>query len=323
VAPNRRVKEPSHASDDSLTPIGDAAVMSPLLIAGSLTPPNVGLLSAARGLGVQARLLPPETAEKRARLDEIVLGRVDVLAGLDGVEPGLESLRRLEAAGLCVLNRADAVLAAHDKLETARRLHEAGLPHPSTIHVRPGDDLPGFDRPVVLKPRFGSWGTDVVRCRSDAELEQAFTELSRRHWFQTHGVLVQDLIVPPPVADLRVLVAGGTVAGAISRHAAPGEWRTNVALGGTRWPAIPSADARDLAVAAAAAIDADLVGVDLLPTDHGYTILELNGCVDFNADYSLPGREVFEAAIEPLVLPFVVELERLAERREDELPLFR
>ncbi|MGH3050090.1 MAG: ATP-grasp domain-containing protein, partial [Gaiellaceae bacterium] len=198
----------------------------PLLIAGRLTPPNVRLLEAARGLGAQARLLPPETAERRARPGETVLGRVDVRQGLDGVEPGLESLRRLELAGAEVLNRADALLAAHDKLETAKRLHRCGLPHPRTVHVPPGNGLPVLDTPVVLKPRFGSWGTDVVRCDSPAELRRAFTHLSRRSWFRAHGLLAQEL-VPPPGADLRVLVACGEVVGAISRRAAPGEWRTN------------------------------------------------------------------------------------------------
>ncbi len=292
----------------------------PLLIAGRLTPPNVGLLAAARELGVEARLLPPELAARRARANEIVLGRVDVLSSLDGVEPGLDSLRRLEELGFCVLNPADAILAAHDKLVTAERLRRHGLPHPHTVHVPPGGRLPEVEPPVVLKPRFGSWGTDVVRCDTDAELRCEFARLTGRHWFAEHGILVQELL-PPPRADLRVLVACGEVAGAISRVAAPGEWRTNVALGGTRRQVVPSTDARELAVAAARAIGADLVGVDLLPTADGYVVIELNGCVDFNADYSLPGQDVFDSVVEPIVFPYVAELAQQLRRREDELPV--
>jgi RimK family alpha-L-glutamate ligase len=294
----------------------------PLLVVGRLTPPNIGLLSAARQLGVQARLLPPETAERRARPNEIVLGRIDVSRGLDGVEPGLDSLRKLEQAGFCVLNRADAVLAAHDKLETARRLRRHGLPHPQTVHVRPGGELPEIEPPVVLKPRFGSWGVDVVRCVTRRELRRAFARLRKRRWFRAHGMLVQEL-VPPPGADLRVLVADGTVVGAISRHAAPGEWRTNISLGGTRHRTIPSPEARALAVAAADAIGADLVGVDLLPTPKGYVVLELNGCVDFTDEYSLPGGDVFDDAIEPLLFPFVAELAQQHPLPEDDPLLVR
>ena len=74
------------------------------------------------------------------------------------------------------------------------------------------------------------------------------------------GALVQELI-PPCGRDLRVLVAGGRVVGAIQRVAAPGEWRTNVALGGHRVAVSePSADACELALLAAEARDADLVG---------------------------------------------------------------
>jgi RimK family alpha-L-glutamate ligase len=284
----------------------------PLLVAGDLTPPNVALLDAAREMGVQARLLPPATVARRARRHDVVLGRVDVLPALDGVEPGLESLAHLEASGMRVLNRADALLAAHDKLETAKRLLEHGLPHPRTWHIPPGGDptMHDPDLPVVLKPRFGSRGADVMRCESHRELGRAFSKLSKRGWFEKHGVLLQELL-PPPGADLRLVVACGEVIGAISRHAAPGEWRTNVAVGGARRPAIPSFDACRLAVQAAAAIGADLVGVDLLPTRSGYVVLELNGCVDFTEDYSRPGGDVFADAVERLLFPAVAELERL------------
>jgi glutathione synthase/RimK-type ligase-like ATP-grasp enzyme len=85
------------------------------------------------------------------------------------------------------------------------------------------------------------------------------------------------------------------VVGAVSRHAAPGEWRTNIALGGRRVPAAPAREARELAVAAAEAVGGDLVGVDLLPCgDGGWTVLEVNGAADFTAAYSL-GEEVFSA----------------------------
>jgi RimK family alpha-L-glutamate ligase len=288
-----------------------------LLVAGRLTPPNVALLDAARERGVRARLLPPDLAARRARPGETVLGRVDVRPSLDGVEPGLEALRRLERGGFEVLNRPDALLAAHDKLETARCLGRAGIPHPRTLFVPPGGEAPPFRGPVVLKPRFGSWGVDVVRCETPRELRRELARLSRRPWFRSDGLLVQELL-PPPGADLRVLVACGEVVGAISRRAAPGEWRTNVALGGTREPAAVDAAARGLALAAADAIGADLVGVDLLPVAGGYVVLELNGCVDFTADYSLGGGDVFEAAVSALLFPHVADLARRVRSREDE-----
>jgi glutathione synthase/RimK-type ligase-like ATP-grasp enzyme len=106
--------------------------------------------------------------------------------------------------------------------------------------------------------------------------------------------------VPPVGHDLRVVVAGGRVVGAARRFAAPGEWRTNVALGGHSEPADPPAAACELALEAAATVGADLVGVDLLPDGAGYVVIELNGAVDFLPHYA-PGRDVFADAVDALL----------------------
>jgi glutathione synthase/RimK-type ligase-like ATP-grasp enzyme len=156
--------------------------------------------------------------------------------------------------------------------------------------------------PLVLKPRFGSWGADVVRCDSRTELEQCLRLLRGRSWFAHQGVLVQEL-VPPRGHDLRLIVAGGRVVGAIRRRARPGDWRTNISLGGTPRPVVPPAAACLLAVAAASVLGADLVGVDRLPDGDRFTVIELNGAVDFDdPEYSTPRTNVYAAAAEALGL---------------------
>ena len=111
-------------------------------------------------------------------------------------------------------------------------------------------------------------------------------DISTRPWFRRRGALVQTL-VPPACYDVRVLVAGGEVVGAEERVAAPEEWRTNISLGGTHRRARVTPAARMLARAATAAVGADLAGVDLLPTDDGYVVIEVNGAVDFTSAYAL------------------------------------
>lgn len=153
----------------------------------------------------------------------------------------------------------------------------------------------GFVFPVVVKPRFGSWGRDVVLCRSERQLRRWLKRLRKRAWFRHQGALVQQL-VPPRGFDLRLVVASGEIVGAVNRVAARGEWRTNIALGASRQPAAPTPEACALAQAAAAAVGGDLVGVDLLPLANGaYVVLEVNGAVDFTSDYSLGSEDVFEA----------------------------
>jgi [lysine-biosynthesis-protein LysW]--L-2-aminoadipate ligase len=209
-------------------------------------------------------------------------------------------LARLATEGVRVLNDLPTLLTTHDKLKTSKVLAASGLPHPRTAHLE-GTDAPlPFVPPFVVKPRFGSWGRDVVRCLDRAEATIELERLAQRTWFKRQGALVQEL-VPPPGRDLRIVVAAGEVVGAIQRIAAHGEWRTNVALGGVRRPVSPPTAARELALAAAAAAECDLVGVDLLPTpDGGWVVLELNGAVEFTEEYSLD-RDVFVAAAEALV----------------------
>lgn len=248
------------------------------------TETNIGLVGARPGGGIAARLTP---AEALATLEpgDVALGRLDIRADVAGVEPGLWALGRLAARGVVVLNPPSTLLTAHDKLLTARELGRFGVPHPRTRLHLPGDEPPEVGVPLVLKPRYGSWGRDVYRCADREQLEAALADVEGRHWFAAQGALLQDL-VPPLGYDLRVLVAGGEVIGSIRRRAAAGEWRTNVALGGTREPATAPTEACELARAAAAASGASLVGVDMLPSEGGWVVLELNGAVDFTPAYA-------------------------------------
>lgn len=275
-------------------------------ILGSPTLTNEFLARELLARGIEARVLWPREAVELLRPGDVALVRLDVLPSLDGVEPGVELVPELERRGARVLNRPEALLAAHDKLETARLLAAAGLPHPRTRHVPAEGALPELGFPLVLKPRYGSWGADVFRCATPEDLDWALEVARRRPWFRRHGALAQ-AFVPHGGRDLRVVVAGGCVVGAAVRVAASGEWRTNLALGGRLEPALPPVRARAVASAAARAIGADLVGVDLLPDgEGGYVVLELNGAVDFDGRYELPARDLYSE------LASALELEGLA-----------
>jgi len=257
---------------------------------------NVALAGAAASLGLPASVLPPRDSLRNLEPGDVALGRLDVREDLDGIETGTEHLERCAASGVNVLNPPCALVAAHDKLLTARALRRAGLPHPRTWLIAEGAPTPAPELPVVLKPRFGSWGRDVVLCRTADEVEDALAELTRRSWFREHGVLAQE-VVPPLGWDLRIVVAGGRVVGAARRTAGAGEWRTNVSLGGRSEPVDPPPLARTLALSAAAAVRGDLVGVDLLPTRAAFVISEINGAVDFRPQYAVDFTDVYTDAV--------------------------
>jgi [lysine-biosynthesis-protein LysW]--L-2-aminoadipate ligase len=267
------------------------------LIAQRETETNLGL-AAARVTGIQVSLLRPARALVELERGDVAVGRLDVLPSIDGVEPGFWALGELQRRGVTVLNDSLALSNCHDKLATARALEAAGLPHPRTTYLAHGFPLPDLTPPIVVKPRLGSWGRDVALCTSDGDLQEHLSGIRSKLWFVSTGAVVQEL-VPPLGYDVRILVAGGQVLGAVRRVAADGEWRTNVALGATRRAIEPPADAAALALAAADALEADLVGVDLLPVEDGWTILEVNGAVDFNALYR-PWDDVFAAVIDAL-----------------------
>jgi RimK family alpha-L-glutamate ligase len=267
------------------------------LVVGSPSETNFALGSALAQRGFASAIASPREAAEAEPVD-LVLGRIDVLPTLDGVEPGLWVLSRLEQRGGIVLNSAASLLAAHDKLATAILLARAGIPHPRTSHLFAATLPRRLAPPYVVKPRFGSWGQDVFRCESKAKLLDLLGELSQRSWFRAHGALVQELL-PAEGCDLRVVVAGGSVVGAVARVASAGEWRTNVALGATRLPASPSEEIAALALRAVRALGLDLAGVDiLLDAQSRPVVLEVNGCVDFNEAYA---RDVFTTVAAALV----------------------
>jgi RimK family alpha-L-glutamate ligase len=151
-------------------------------------------------------------------------------------------------------------------------------------------------RDVILKPIFGSMGHGLVRL---SDPDAAFRVL--RSLEQIRPVFYLQRAVNHGGRDIRVFVVGGRVIGAIERWAPDGDWRTNVARGGSARPFALSVEWARLAIRAAAAVGADYAGVDLLPSDEdGVFVLEVNAIPGWQGLQRATGIDVAAAIVEHL-----------------------
>jgi [lysine-biosynthesis-protein LysW]--L-2-aminoadipate ligase len=168
------------------------------------------------------------------------------------------------------------------------------VPTPRTaLALTPQAALTALDSigyPAVLKPLVGSWGRLVVQLPDPVAAESVLEYAGALPGPQSHLAYVQELIDKPD-RDIRVIVIGGQVAGAIYRT---GEaLRTNVALGGQALPCEVTAEIEKLSLEAATAVGADIAGVDLIEDRDGrLLVLEVNHRVEFSGFQSVLGDRV-------------------------------
>ncbi len=258
------------------------------------------LLRAAAGLSIRLHAVPfPTIAAGVGRAGRTIRAGEFDLAASDGVlirmmPPGsleqvvfrMDALHTLESMGIPVWNPPRAVEAAVDKYLSLARIEAAGLPVPPTwVGESSADAMAAFEslgRDVILKPLFGSEGRGLTRLTDAETASRVFRAIER-----IGGVLYLQEFLPNPGHDLRVFVLNGRALGAIRRQAAEGEWRANVAQGGRAVAVELDERAASLAIRAAEAVGAKVCGVDLLPEDRGWVVIEVN---------AVPGWKAFSAA---------------------------
>ncbi len=203
-----------------------------------------------------------------------------------------EIYRALEEAGTLVVNRLGPLLAAQDKFRTSWLLTRAGVPTPPAVVAQtPGAAESALValHDAVAKPIAGSLGDGVERLRADPAGRLAVREKVARD----HGVYLQ-AYVPHPGRDLRVFVVGGVARAAIARTAPPGEWRTNVAVGGGVESFACPAGVRAVAEAAASVLGLDYAGVDLVLGPEGPMVIEVNGNPSWQGIQEATGMDMAE-----------------------------
>jgi len=195
------------------------------------------------------------------------------------------------------MNSPRAIERTVDKFYTSALLREAGLPVPETVVCeRAADAVDAVRRmgDTIIKPIFGSMGHGLVRV-GDAELAwRAVRALE-----QMRSVFYIQRAIDHGGRDVRLFVIGGQVVGAIERTAPAGDWRTNVARGGTAQPIEAPFEWRDYAIKATRAVGADYAGVDILESRTGEPfVLEVNGIPGWQGLQAATGVDVAAAIVE-------------------------
>ena len=202
----------------------------------------------------------------------------------------LSVLRQFERLNVPTLPNSNAIEQSKDKMYANQILAQAGLPIPKTMLTRFPckaelvEKVVGF--PCVLKVVTGSHGEGVYLCENAKQFED-LSELVSLIDFKA-SMIIQEYIAHSEGRDLRVIVIGGRVVGAMQRTATDGSFKANISRGGEGTPYEVDDEMEMLSVQVAKVLDLDIAGVDLLFHPDGYKICEAN---------SSPGFKGFEKAL--------------------------
>jgi RimK family alpha-L-glutamate ligase len=235
--------------------------------------------------------------------DGAPLGALDLLivrglprGSLEQVIFRMNALHVLAEQGVRCVNSPRAIERTIDKSWAGAVLTLAGVPTPpTTVCERYDDAMQAFDElggDVVVKPLFGAMGHGIVRVEDRDLAHRVFRalELERTVYY------VQRTVAPAGRRDLRLLVIGREIVGAMER--ATDSWRANIARGAHPRAVTLGDDERRLAVAAAVALEADVAGVDLLIGPDGEAVVvEVNGIPGWQALQSVCDRDLTELVV--------------------------
>jgi ribosomal protein S6--L-glutamate ligase len=223
--------------------------------------------------------------------------RGEVLEGFEAVIPrigasvtfyGTAVVRQFEMMNVFPLNESVAITRSRDKLRSAQLLARKGIGMPVTGFAHNPDDINDLLKivggaPLVIKLLEGTQGIGVVL----AETKKAAESVVEAFMGLKANIMVQEFIKEAGGADLRCLVIGEKVVASMKRQGAEGEFRSNLHRGGSATLVKLTPEERSTAVRAAKIMGLEVCGVDMLRSNHGAVVMEVN---------SSPGLEGIEAA---------------------------
>ena len=227
--------------------------------------------------------------------------------GVDAVIPrigasvtfyGSSVVRQFEMMKIFTANESQALIRSRDKLRSLQILSRAGLGLPKTAFTNYSKDVEGvIDKvggaPCIIKLLEGTQGVGVVL----AETRSAATSvLEAFHGLQAR-VIVQEYIQESKGSDIRALVVDGVVVGAMKRQAKKGEFRSNLHRGGTAELIELSEEEENAALKAVRVLGLGIAGVDMLQSNSGPKIMEVNSSPGLEGIEKATGKDIAKSII--------------------------
>jgi len=211
---------------------------------------------------------------------------------------GLAVVRQFEMMGVYCLNESQAIARSRDKLRCLQLLSRHDIGIPPTIYTRQADHLPQCIEkvdgpPVVVKLLEGTQGIGVVLAETN---RAAHSVIEAFHGLE-QNILIQKFIEEAKGADIRALVVGRKIIAAMKRQAGSGEFRSNLHRGGTAKKIRLNPAYRHTALAAAKVLGLTVAGVDLIESEEGPMVMEVNSSPGLEGIQKTTGVNVAEAII--------------------------
>lgn len=196
----------------------------------------------------------------------------------------LALIRYLQNMGVKIMNKASAIESAEDKLRGVQILAKHKIPIPKTVLAKfPVDSkyiATQLGLPLVLKTTLGLKGEGVLRFTSPRQMREITRLLQNTAEGKTH-LIFQECIQETFGRDIRVIVIGNKAVGAALRQGAPGQFKANVARGGSAQKIDLTPEMSQVAEQATKALGLEISGVDLLFSDRGLLVAEVNSTPSF------------------------------------------
>lgn len=266
--------------------------MQSMIITPKPSDPEVQLLSGEmKKRGYQVEYFIPATVKVKINIDKFEK-RFENLEpkralvrgfGADATQKiffRLDLLSAIEEYGIRLINSREALEIASDKFLTSIYLEKHGIPTPKTIICENASDalnsLEELGNDVVIKPLFGSQGVGITRLNDRAFAENVINTLSK-----LNEVFYLQEFVEHNNRDIRILVLGDNAIAGMYRVS--DNWKTNIHAGARSEPLELSDELKTLAIKAAKAVKTEIAGVDIVESNEGLQVLEVNSIPGFTA----------------------------------------